>query len=64
MLSEVYQMVTKHTIGGSGHAGVEAGAGKATKHLLMLGDEVALPADEVSRGQKHRHDVVSPVMPP
>ena len=63
-LSEMYQMATKHTIEGSGDAGVEAGAGKATKHLLMLGDEVALPTDEVSCGQKHSNDVVSPVVPP
>ena len=57
-------MATKRTIGGSGDAGFEAGAGEATKHLLMLGDEVALPADEVSRGQKRGNDVVSPVVPP
>ena len=57
-------MVTKRTIRGSGDAGVKAGAGEATKHLLTLGDEVALPADEVSHGQKHDNDVVSPVVPP
>jgi hypothetical protein len=31
---------------------------------LILGDEVSLPADEVSHGQKHGNDVVSPVVPP
>ncbi|KAE8776571.1 hypothetical protein D1007_50775 [Hordeum vulgare] len=57
-------MEIKRTIRGSGDAGFEAGAGKSPKHLFMLGGKVALPADEVTCGQMHGHDVASPVVPP
>ncbi|KAE8771618.1 hypothetical protein D1007_56496 [Hordeum vulgare] len=57
-------MAIKHTIGGSSDSGFEFGAGKAPKLLLMLGNEVALPVDEVSDGQRRGHNVASLVVPP
>ena len=53
-------MPPKRTIGGSG----DAGAGEAPAQRVKLGTEVAIAADEVSRGQQHDLDFVGAVVPP
>ena len=53
-------MPPKRTIGGSG----DAGAGEAPAQRVKLGTEVAVAADEVSRGQQHDLDFVGAVVPP
>ena len=53
-------MPPKRTIGGSG----DAGAGEALAQRVKLGTEVAVAADEVSRGQQHDLDFVGAVVPP
>jgi hypothetical protein len=53
-------MPPKRTIRGSG----DAGAGEAPTQRVKLGTEVAVAADEVSRGQHHDLDFVGAVVPP
>ena len=53
-------MPAKRTVGGSG----DAGAGEAPAQHVKLGTEVAVAADEVSRGQQHDLDFVGTIVPP
>ena len=53
-------MPLKHTIEGSG----DAGAGEAPAQCMKLDAEVAVAADEVTRGQKRDLDFVAVVVPP
>lgn len=54
------RMPPKHTIGGSG----DAGAAEAPEHGVKLETDVAVAADEVSRGQKCDVDIVDGVVLP